>query len=481
MILASICSSSSWRVFGLLAAATAAVAAGPVPATRPAPNPAATAAPAPVDDRSIVVMISLDGLAAYYLYDPKADVPTLRALAAGGARASGMRGSTPTVTWPSHTTLVTGDEPARHGVVGNNYWDRAANKKVQLISDPLFDKDQIVKVPTIYDAAKAAGMRTAGVRWPASRNAKSLDWQMPDVNTEALLEKYSTPELVAECKAAGFWNAGEADAADAKIKVVSDDVCASAFDLILRKHRPQLALLHLIDVDHVEHFKGPKTPDAYAAVAKADRQVKAVWDVLRSDYAGRATLVVVSDHGFSPIERAVLPNVVLRNAGLIEVKGQRVVGGPVRVVVQGGAAMLYVSADADRPAVVGQIRKAFEKVQGVQKVVASDGFAALGVADPKADPHAPDVILFAEEGYTFGDTAAGALTFQEKPERKGTHGHDRELPDLHATFLAWGRGIKPGVKLGEVRNIDVAPTLAALLGVELPETDGKPMREILAK
>ena len=95
----------------------------------------------------IVVMISVDGLAGYYLDDPKAEMPTIRALAAAGARATMMKASTPTVTWPNHTTLVTGVTPARHGVVGNNYFDRATGKKVTLISDPVYDKDQIVKGP----------------------------------------------------------------------------------------------------------------------------------------------------------------------------------------------------------------------------------------------------------------------------------------------------------------------------------------------
>jgi predicted AlkP superfamily pyrophosphatase or phosphodiesterase len=135
----------------------------------------------------IVVMISVDGLAAYYLDDPKAEMPTIRALAAAGARATMMKASTPTVTWPNHTTLVTGVTPARHGVVGNNYFDRATGKKVTLISDPVFDKDQIVKVPTIYDLAKAAGMKTTAIRWPATRNAGTLDWTIPDVGTLELL------------------------------------------------------------------------------------------------------------------------------------------------------------------------------------------------------------------------------------------------------------------------------------------------------
>src|SRR3954454_21347711 len=87
-----------------------------------------------------VVMISVDGLAADYMDDPKAEMPTIRALAAEGARASSMKAVTPTVTWPNHTTLVTGVNPAKHGVVGNNYLDRATGKKVVLITDPVYDK-----------------------------------------------------------------------------------------------------------------------------------------------------------------------------------------------------------------------------------------------------------------------------------------------------------------------------------------------------
>jgi predicted AlkP superfamily pyrophosphatase or phosphodiesterase len=129
----------------------------------------------------IVVMISVDGLAGFYLDDPKAEMPTIRKLAAEGARAEMMRASTPTVTWPNHTTLVTGVTPAKHGVVGNNYFDRVAGTNVVLIADPVFDKDQIVKVPTLYDLAKARGLKTAAIRWPATRNARTLDWTIPDM------------------------------------------------------------------------------------------------------------------------------------------------------------------------------------------------------------------------------------------------------------------------------------------------------------
>lgn len=430
----------------------------------------------------IVVMISVDGLAAYYLDDPKAEMPTIRALAAAGARATMMKASTPTVTWPNHTTLVTGVTPARHGVVGNNYFDRATGKKVTLISDPVFDKDQIVKVPTIYDLAKAAGMKTTAIRWPATRNAGTLDWTIPDVGTLELLRKYTTPALLAECEKAQIDIAGggsaEAGSGTPPPKP-TDETCTRIFNLILHDHRLNLALLHVIDVDHTEHLKGPKSPEAYAAVRAADGQVREVWEELKRDFPGKATLLVVSDHGFSATKRLILPNVILRKAKLVEKPGENGTGGAVHIVVQGGSALVYVLDEAQRSSVIERVRKAFGGVEGVSKIVGPGQLKDYGVADPKDDPHAPDMMLFAEEGCAFGDTAAGELPFNEKPERKGSHGHDADLPDLHATFVAWGVGIKPGTQLGEISNLSVAPTIAKLLGLTLPNAEGQPLAAAL--
>jgi hypothetical protein len=152
----------------------------------------------------IVVLISVDGLASYYLNDPKAHMPVLRRLAKEGAAAERMKCSMPTVTWPNHTTLVTGVEPGKHGVIANSYWDRAKGAIIPLIPDPFYDKAEIVKAPTVYDLAHQAGLKTAGIIWPATRNAATLHWQMPDVFSNSLFQAYSTPQLLEELRAGGI-------------------------------------------------------------------------------------------------------------------------------------------------------------------------------------------------------------------------------------------------------------------------------------
>ncbi len=430
-----------------------------------------------MNDR-IVVLLSIDGLAAYYIDDPKSDIPNLRGLIAAGARADSMHVSTPTVTWVNHATLVTGDNPEKHGVVGNNYWDRATGKKVALISDPVFDKDQIIKVPTVYDLAKKAGLRTAGIRWPATRNAKNLDWVIPDVASDAILHKYTTSELFAEASAQKLWSDGlPTEGVDSDTRIISDEMCTAIFKMVVQKHRPQLALLHLINVDHVEHLGGPRTAEAYAAVHTADSQVGEVYAELQKDFANNFTLVVVSDHGFSANEHQIRPSEILQKVGLVDVKNIRIVGGKVRPVVQGGSVLLYILDEKEHDAIQKQVTDAFTPITGVSKIVPTNRLNDYGVATPAQDPHAPDMILFASEGYYFGDTADGVLPQKVKPEHKGSHGQEADLPDLHAVFIATGVGIKANSHLAEIQSIDVAPTVAALLNIEMPDVDGKSLLE----
>ena len=135
---------------------------------------------------------------------PKAQLPVLRKLAAEGARAKRMLCSFPTVTWPNHTTLVTGVVPVKHGVISNGIFDRKTLKNVTYLCDPVYDMADLVKAPTIFDVAHEAGLKTAGVCWPATRHAKTLDWTIPDMLDQDAFEQYSTATLLTECRVEGI-------------------------------------------------------------------------------------------------------------------------------------------------------------------------------------------------------------------------------------------------------------------------------------
>lgn len=435
----------------------------------------------PVADR-IVVLISVDGLAHYYFDDPKCEMPTIRALAAEGARAKMMKCSMPTVTWPNHTTLVTGVNPARHGVIGNNYLDRAKREVVPLIPDPLFDKDQIVHSPTIYDVAKQGGLKTAAIIWPASRGAKTLDWTVPDVFEDKLFQGYATPSLLDEWRAAGIPFDKQQEWCKTGRGEDRDRMYVQMLNHVIRTHRPQVALLHLVEVDHVEHAKGPQTPEAYAAVKFGDDRVREVWEELKKSFPGKATLIVSSDHGFFPYQQQIQANVLLRNEGLLTAEGSKITGGSVRALSQGGASFLYVLDESKRDELVARVAKLFANVEGVDLVIAPQDFAKYGLADPRKNPQMADVVLSAKSGYSFSDSLAGGLIVTPKTDEvKGTHGYDPNQAGLHGSFVAWGAGIKTGATLDRINNTDVAPTMATLLGLQMKDADGKSLDTLLAK
>jgi predicted AlkP superfamily pyrophosphatase or phosphodiesterase len=434
-------------------------------------SPSAELAP---KDR-LVVLISVDGLPADSFKDAKLFMPTMRRLAEEGATAEGMRCSFPTVTWPNHTTLVTGVNPARHGVLSNSYFDRAAEKVVSLLPDPLFDKDEIVKVPTIYDAAHQAGLKTAGIIWPASRNAKTLDWTVPDCGTKELWDKYGTASWMDELRAEGI----PVDLQEAWCKgnggVQRDWMYARATAQVIRKHHPNLVLLHLVEVDHVEHLKGPRTPDAAWAVSHADDRVRDVIEAIEAaGLKDRATVFVVSDHGFFGFTKTVYPNVALKKAGLIALDGDKIASRRAYVTSQGGAAFVYILDKAHRAEIQDQLKTMFSSMEGVRTVLEPKDYAAWGMTTPDKDPRMGDLVLASKEGYSFSETPTGDAVMTEGP-LKGTHGYLPDDPKLFATFIAWGAGIRRGTRLPVTDSVNVAPTIAKLLGLKFDNVDGKPL------
>ncbi|MFO0866820.1 MAG: ectonucleotide pyrophosphatase/phosphodiesterase [Gemmataceae bacterium] len=430
-----------------------------------------------------VVLVSIDGLAAQYLDDPRADLPTLRMLRQRGAAAEGMIAAFPTVTWPSHVTLITGCSPAKHGVIGNAVFDRALAKNVTYIGDPELTKDQAIRVPTLYDVAHARGLKTASVIWPCCNGAKTLDWVIPDSNKAELHARYTTPGFAKELSSAGIdisqlgtWGW------DKKHSTARDEVYSKVARYLLTKHQPELLLVHLITPDGVEHAYGPYTPEAYQAVAESDRRVKEIWDELQKPpFKDQSTLFVVSDHGFAHYDKIIQPNAVLKRLGLIETDDKgKWTKRKAWCVNQGGSAFLYAVDPNDADAIVDQMAKAMKTIEGVRGVLASDKLPSVGLPTPVGNKQAPDLVLTTGPGYSFGDGLQGGDVVAAG-STKGTHGHPAEPSFMHATFIATGVGIRPGVQLKTVASTDVAPTIADLLNVPLPTAEGKSLQKIFVR
>ena len=398
----------------------------------------------------MVVLISLDGFPGSALEDPKQPVPTLRKLMRNGISAR-MQIVNPTITWPNHTTMVTGVQADEHGLLLNGTILRT-NSWPPVRVDPKIDKEQMVHAPTVYDAAHAAGLTTAQIDWVAINNAPTITWPF---------NEWATPEgpVEREMMERGALTREEVQDFTKENIVWRDQVWTKAACYLIREHKPNLVLFHLLTLDATHHRYGPGVLAATTAMAFLDSCVANVVDaVQQAGMTERTTFLVVSDHGFKGYTNEIRAGVALQSADL---------GKAAYVLPEGGTGFLYLSR-TNTPEVSARVIDLMKSVEGVADVILPDRFAALGLPQPETDPQMFDVLLAAKPGYSFSGATGGAVT-AAVAQQAGSHGYLASDPQLDAIFIASGYGITPGTKLEHARTIDVAPTVAKLLGVNLPK------------
>lgn len=431
-------------------------------------------------DRHVVV-VCIDGFAAYLLDDPKAPVPTLRKLAKEGAVANGgMKVSNPSVTWPNHTTLMTGVRPEKHGVLANGVLVRGASG-VPVFVDPKKDKQDLVRVPTLFELAHAKGLTTADVNWPCTRGDRSLDDSLPDAPDQIT---HMTPRLRAELIKLGVLVDATDKSFAANSSAGKDLIWTETARHIIRTRKPNLLVLHLLNCDSTQHAEGAQSPPGYTANAYADMCLARVLAAI--DEAGirdATTVMVVADHGFTLTPKAIRPNVVLRQNGLLRVgTGGKIVEAQVHVIPEGGIGLVYCTD----PATASQDRKRVQELltgqEGVTAVLVPDQFAGYGLPHPREYSQAPDLVIVAKDGYGISGSAEGEALVASGIEARvsaGSHGFVSEEPKMNAVCVLSGADIRPGVRLKNVENIDVAPTVARLLGLTELKADGRVLNEAL--
>jgi predicted AlkP superfamily pyrophosphatase or phosphodiesterase len=436
--------------------------AAPAPQSQPRRAPSA----------NHVVVISLDGFAGWALDDPYLPVPTLRRLAAAGAIAKGMRPVDPTVTWANHTSMVTGVPPARHGVIYNGLLIREPGVPPRV--EPWRDKSELVHARTLYDAARERGLTTAQVDWVAIQNAPTITWEFP--------ERPDPKGVIAqEAVKAGILSQADLETFHTKHILWRDHIWTQAAAHILRQHRPHLLLFHLLNLDSTQHRYGPRTPAAMDAMAHLDSQVATILTTLeKTGLLARTTLFVVSDHGFKAVKRQIRPNVAFAKAGLMTVEGSKVTGARVYSVPEGGTALVYVTVPDSSGALLKQARDALNGLEGLASVIEAPEFGKYGLPQPTATGQMGVLLLTAKDGYAFTASIGDEPVVDAPPGSLGSHGYLATDPDLQALFIASGRGITRGVKLDSVSNLDLAPTIARLLNLRMPDVQGRILNEILS-
>jgi len=375
-----------------------------------------------------VVVISIDGMDQRYLSDRDKlglKIPNLRRLIREGQWAAGVIGVVPTVTWPSHTTMITGLDPTEHGILNNR---RPANE-----GGNYYWSVDLLKTTTLLDAAHNAGLKTATITWPVTVDAAS-DFNLPEYfgkrqGASMDLRTMSTkanprdlPERITK-----LFPSFHQEWVDDRTRIL-------ALRYLLRTERPDFTLVHLVDLDNEAHANGPFTREALSVLEYQDELIGTALQDLPSNYV----VVVVSDHGFEKIEREVNLNVVADQRG---VKGLRTMGG------------IAVASDSQSLGFLRDLQR--DPKYGIGREIPKDEIRRFAPNFTTADG-----VFESAAGVWFGSTNSGE-TFPN-PEQLGEHGH---WPTRYrAVFLAKGPEIR-AERLPEISMKDIAQRLASLLGI----------------
>jgi predicted AlkP superfamily pyrophosphatase or phosphodiesterase len=422
-----------------------------------------------------VLMISVDGLKPEYVFEAEQrglKIPYLRSLLTSGTYADGVIGVWPTVTYPSHTTLVTGVSPAEHGIFSNAEFDPEQHFKESWF----WYADQI-RVPTLWRVVHAAHLTTASVGWPVTVGAPDIDFLIPEywritgrtkdlnpsdryliaalsrpVGLRAQMQKSLGPYLMAN-----------------DTSLPGDEVKTRFAIDILRSHRPVFMTVHLSSLDDAQHGHGVFS-------AEANRDLEAV-DGMLAELAAAAhaaspagIVAIVSDHGFTALTHRVNLLIPFLRAGLVTTTFDPITQLPKLAswkaqpwAASGMAAiMLHDTADRGTEQAVGELLQslAADPNNGIARI---DGRAEI--ERHGAFPDAAFIVVM-RPGFYLAASLTGELV-SEFPAGHGGHGFTPEFPEMNAAFFIAGAGIARGRDLGAIDMRQIAPTLAQILGVGL--------------
>lgn len=410
-----------------------------------------------------VVLISIDGFRPEFYLDSLWPAPNMQQLKNRGTYAKSVKSVFPSFTYPSHVAMLTGALPARSGI----YYNTPFEPEGSTGKWNWFTKD--IKVPTLWKALKTAGMTSAAIEWPVSVG-EDITYNIPEIwdtkhpeDRIAETRKYATNGLIEEIEQNAT---GKLDGGNMNEEYQSlDENAGRMAAYILKTYRPNFLAVHFAGVDGAEHEQGRDGNKVKLAVATADRAIGNILETIKkAGLKDSVTVIITGDHGFSNSTQVLKPNVWLEQAHLMGTGKE----WKVKFQPAGGSAFLYLQDPKDT--------QTLDKVRQLLEQQPADFKKLFAVYDRKklddmgADSSAA-LALAAQPGVVFGGSAKGDVLMPIK-EGGGHHGYDPGQADMYTGFIGYGPGLRHGYVIDQMSVKDIAPLIAALMGIEFRTPDG---------
>ncbi len=399
-----------------------------------------------------VLLISIDGLRPEFYLSNEWNTPVLKELKSNGIYAEGVNTVFPSITYPSHTTLITGQYPAKHGIFYNvpvndsiGHWNYEA---------------KAIQVETLWDATKKAGLTSGAVMWPVTVGAPityNFPVRRPDnlekkeFNNLTITDRYVTPKSLIH------------DMLENKV-ITKDPKQLEFYELdltigkiagyIIDKYHPNLTAVHFVGCDHASHEYGINSVETHETVKVIDKEIGKLISALEKDgIKDQTTIIVTGDHGFLDSNTAFYPNVILKELGLIK-EGS----WTAKFRSAGGSAFLYLKDQALLPIILKRFSQLSAADKKLFRIVDRKELDKVG-----ADPEAAMALAMSSGVVAEGSEKGNLLTKSTKAG--GNHGYYPTMKGMQTGFIIAGAGIKKPSSIKIMESREIAPLIAKILNI----------------
>ena len=289
-----------------------------------------------------VIVISFDAVSSKDLEILKT-FPNFSKIINGGALIKNVESVYPSLTYPAHATIVTGKYPKNHGVINNTILD------VKSDNPNWYWYRKFIKGDTIYDLAEKSGLKTCSILWPVTGKSK-ITYNMPEIcctkpYDNQILKSALAGTLIYQLKMNkrfGYLRRGIQ-------QPYLDNFAMEVAKKTIREVKPNLLLLHLVDVDSQKHKYGVNSKEVISALQRHDKRLGEIIDVLK--FAGiysNSTIVALGDHSQLDVKKVVRLNSIFYKNNIISLDNKKIKSYKAIAKSCDGCTYIYLKDKTDK-------------------------------------------------------------------------------------------------------------------------------------
>lgn len=420
-----------------------------------------------------LLVLSLDAVSSKDI-DILSTLPHFSTFIKKGSLIQEVQSIYPSLTYPAHATIVTGNYPMRHGIINNTRLEPNHSNA------DWFWYHKAIQTPTLFDLASQKGLTTCSILWPVSARGP-ITYNLPEI----FPTKKWHHQLIMSGLAGSMSYQLELQHLFGHIRKGSSQPHLDDFVLACTKHtllhyKPDVMFVHMTDVDTNRHYTGHDSFQSHDALLRHDKRLGEIIDTLKqTQLYDDTTFVLLGDHAQLPVHSLIKLNKLLVDAGLIQLNTQgKITSFDAIAKSCDGSTYIYLK-DPNNLSSLSQVESLLKGLLVESSSPIESYFTRQEVNVLGAYPSC-SFMIEAKTGYYFIDTHSGDFVECIDPNQVGylphhilsSHGYLPTKQNYTTFLLARGPGIRENFILEKGSLLNHAPTFAYLLGLPLENTDG---------